>query len=365
MRKNTKYSPDMIRDAFKTIDKDGDGEITKEEVRRAFFLKRRELKGKQGSSGGLEDELLKCSRDADLLFDRADISGEGEISKREFELYMKRNTKHSDIAIAQLFNMMDVDHDGFITRDEVRRVFLKQKKDAANGGDLENGGKMSIGDLLGLEDDEMHDIVDDVYNMFFLAEVGGQAFYYALIIFALKVGLFIVIIIDLFTNRSMPDFNSVDMLVQVTQFFLLPVAVAIEEELIATFFIYSNLKWSPIILELNPCAFKWKYHLGNFFRLVDGLFFLFINTILMLQATDILSMFLNFAALMFLQQIDNIALHLARDGYLTETLEGVANDVFLMKLPRNHNRKLQMLDSLMLFSTYLVLVVLWFLVRVV
>jgi hypothetical protein len=37
--------------------------------------------------------------------------------------------------------------------------------------------------------------------------------------------------------------------------------------------------------------------------------FLYINTYLMLMATNLLSIFLNFAALMFLQTIDNIALH--------------------------------------------------------
>ena len=104
---------------------------------------------------------------------------------------------------------------------------------------------------------------------------------------------------------------------------------------------------------------KAKFHFANFMRFIDGLAFLFINTTLLLQATQVLSAFLNFAALQFLSSIDNVALHLARDGYLTESLETVAGDVLLMKLPKNSNEKLQVLDSILLATTYIVCLVAW------
>ncbi|EED91900.1 predicted protein [Thalassiosira pseudonana CCMP1335] len=325
------------------------------------------MDNKQDSQGSLDDQLLACSRDADMLFDKADVSGDGEISKREFEIYMKRHTKHPDSTIRDLFYMLDIDHDGYITRDEVRRVFLRQKlqnrKDRRSNSDMEAGGKMSMADLLGLDDDEMHELPDDVYSMLFLSEDWSQAFWYAISIFGLKLSLLIIIAIDLYTNKSFPPNEDVPRGVKAAQFLLLPVAVAIEEELITTFFIYSNLKWSETILELNCGAELWKYHVSNLARFLDGLMFLIVNITLLLQADDILSMFLNFAALCFVQTIDNLALHLARKGYLTEPLETVAGDVLLMKLPRNHNSKLQLLDSAMLVSTFAVLVVAWMVVR--
>ena len=54
-----------------------------------------------------------------------------------------------------------------------------------------------------------------------------------------------------------------------------------------------------------------------------------------------------------------MALHLARDGYLTESLETVAGDVLLMKLPKNHNEKMQVMDSLLLAITYILTLVAW------
>jgi hypothetical protein len=168
-----------------------------------------------------------------------------------------------------------------------------------------------------------------------------------------------MIAVDLFVNKSFPDSSKVPSMVKSTQFFLMPVNFALQEELVVTFFIYGNIKWHKAILELNPGAYKWKFHMGNMFRLLDGLSFLFINTTLLLQATDILGMFLNFAALQFLQSIDNVALDLAKDGYLSEQLEDVANKVAFMKLPKNNNELLQMMDSFLMGVTFTILEIVW------
>ena len=297
--------------------------------------------------------MLAVSKDADALFDKADVDRNGALTKNEFELFMKRHTQHSDAAIHELFDSMDEDHDGFITRQEVRNAYMAKKK-----GDL-RGGSMTLMDILGLEDEDMEEIEDDVYSMFFLADVCSQAYWFAILVFFLKLGLIVIIAIDLYTVGFFPASDTVPGLVKTTQFLLLPVNVSVQEELITTFFIYANLKWSKEILELSPGASKAKFHAANFMRFIDGLAFLFINTTLLLQASQVLSAFLNFAALQFLSSIDNVALHLARDGYLTESLETVAGDVLLMKLPKNHNEKMQVMDSLLLATTYILTLVAW------
>ena len=117
MKKHTSHDKKMIRDAFYMIDIDGNGDITRDEVRNAFLQKRRELQGGSlsDSKRGFEDEMLAVSRDADELFDKADVDRNGTLTKNEFELFMKRHTQHSDAAIHQLFDSMDADRDGFIT----------------------------------------------------------------------------------------------------------------------------------------------------------------------------------------------------------------------------------------------------------
>ncbi|EJK46789.1 hypothetical protein THAOC_34526 [Thalassiosira oceanica] len=224
----------------------------------------------------------------------------------------------------------------------------------AGGAGAETRLAHGAGDL---EDDDMAEIEDDVYNMFFLSDSFSAAFWYALMVWGLKLGLIIIIALDIYKNMKVNA--DVPTIVRAAQFLLLPVNVAIQQELITTFFIYANLKWGKQILELNPGATKGKYHFANAMRFIDGLAFLFINTALLLQATEVLSAFLNFAALQFLSDIDNVALSLARDGYLSGSLEEVAGNVSLTKLPRNHNGTLQVLDSVAMTIIFLAIVIMY------
>lgn len=359
MRKHTDHDIDEIVHCFEQIDVDGNGDITRDEVRTAFLKKKREADG--GTVGDNDMAMLKVSRDADKFFDQADVDGNGTLTKNEFVAYMKRKTDHSEKAIFDLFMMMDVDHDGFITKEEVRKVYMNERDQHIKKGE---GGGETLALLLGLEDEDMEKLEEDVYNMFFLAQVGSQAYWFSLSVWMLKLAFIYIIAYDLFTNQSWPGPDN-STIARVTQFLLLPVNVAVQEELVVTFFIYANLKWDKVILEVSPHATSGKYHMANMMRFIDGLSFLFINTTLLLQGTQILSMFLNFAALQFLQTIDNIALQLAADGYLSDKLEDVADNVGIMKLPRNSNECLQVLDSVFMLLTFLLLVIAWALVAFV
>jgi len=312
MRKHTDHDIKEIIHCFETIDVDGNGDITRDEVRTAFLKKKKEVDGK--SMGQADMDMLRVSRDADKFFDQADVDGNGTLSKNEFMVYMKRKTDHSEKAIADLFLMMDVDHDGYITKEEVRKVYMQERQQHLAKGD---GGGETLAILLGLEDEDMEKLEEDVYNMFFLAEVGSQAYWFSLFVWLLKLALIYIIAYDLYTT------------------------------------------------EVSPHATSRKYHTANMMRMIDGLSFLFINTTLLLQATGILGMFLNFAALGFLQTIDNIALKLAANGYLSDKLEEVADSVRVMKLPRNSNECLQVMDSVFMFLVFLILVVAWALVAFV
>lgn len=57
----------------------------------------------------------------------------------------------------------------------------------------------------------------------------------------------------------------------------------------------------------HPGASKRKYHVAMA-CFVDGCYSLLANFVVMLNAKTVLGLFLNFAALHFLQHIDNIAL---------------------------------------------------------
>jgi len=204
--------------------------------------------------------------------------------------------------------------------------------------------------------DEWVDINDDVYNMFFLSRFGGQAFWYSLYIFGLKITLYIFLAKD---ALAIPQPDNVTETVLVTQFFMLPVAVAMQDDLIATYYLVANIKYSPLVKMESPHATKWKFHVANLCRGIDGMFSLLVNFIILLKATEVLSLFLNFAALQFLQTIDNIAVRLCADGYLTLRLESVANQVMTTKLPNKNNAVFRSMDSILFISTFAALLIAW------
>ncbi|KAL7559879.1 hypothetical protein ACA910_005377 [Epithemia clementina (nom. ined.)] len=207
--------------------------------------------------------------------------------------------------------------------------------------------------------EEWVEIKDDVYNMFFLSPVFGQAFWYAIYVFLLKMTLYTFLGLDAI---SLPQPDDTSTQVMVTQFLILPVAVAMQDDLISTFFLVANIKYSPLVKMQNPHATKWQFHVANLCRGLDGMYSLFVNFVVLLKATEVLSLFLNFAALQFLQNIDNVAVRLCAEGYLTERLEEVASSVLSTKLPNKHNKVHRSMDSILFISTYAALIIAWALI---
>lgn len=210
----------------------------------------------------------------------------------------------------------------------------------------------TVQECLGVPEKEMTSNVElDVYNMFFISDLWSQPFFYSMAVFVTKMTLFIVLVIDLQDSATYP-FESkkpgveVKVIVMLAQFFLIPVAIVIQEELMVTFFVFGNLEYSPGIMKRHANAYIWKWYTAHFARAADGIMFLYINTFLMLQVVNMLAMFLNFAALMFFFSIDNVALKLCTDGYWTRSLQECASDVEEMRFAFRQKHKVGCLGFL-------------------
>ena len=92
---------------------------------------------------------------------------------------------------------------------------------------------------------------------------------------------------------------------------------------------------------------------------------LIINFGVMLMADSAAGLFLNFAALEFLQTIDDMAFKLAQEGFFTPTLEDWANHVEEMKLPkRKGSNFMTKLDSVLFIATYENFLAAWFILKI-
>ena len=100
-----------LKEAFAVFDKDGDGRITKTEIRLVM-----ESLGKTPSDQDVED-----------MMNEADMDGNGSIDLHEFVSMMKKKKtkKEEEREIIEAFRVFDVDGDGYVTAVELRKVMAK------------------------------------------------------------------------------------------------------------------------------------------------------------------------------------------------------------------------------------------------
>jgi Ca2+-binding EF-hand superfamily protein len=102
---------------LKALDKDGDGRISREEAAAAPRLAERFDQVDANHDGFLTPDELKAAHQAmrQAHFARIDTDGDGRISRAEAQANAPRLAEH--------FDQVDANHDGFVTKDELRAAF--------------------------------------------------------------------------------------------------------------------------------------------------------------------------------------------------------------------------------------------------
>ena len=239
-----------------------------------------------------------------------------------------------------------------------------QRERSYKDGDLERGPLLKGSGRRGKEDDddERHELYDDVYSMLFLSPANGRVCLFSVFTYILKFLLFTFVAIDLFSDgyegNQLNIPSGVSPTVRAAQFFMVLVLVAMQEDLISSLAL-ANVRYDPAIMKSYPGATKTKWILASILRLFDGIYALGINFCILIQASDVLGMFLNFAALHFLGSVDNVSFHLALDGYLGDHVESIAKAATEATLPMIQEGIWRSFDTLGFIVLYLSCLIAW------
>jgi hypothetical protein len=210
--------------------------------------------------------------------------------------------------------------------------------------------------------DERYEIGQDVYGLIFVSPITSPSFMFAFVVIGVKFALFTFLAMDLLkqTQEDESLFSEKDTLIRATQFLLLPIAIALQEDLIYVYTRIANIRYTKDLVETTPSATKSKFFLCFVLRLLDGIFSLTINFILILITDTVLGIFLNFAALHFLQGIDDVAFQMAHEGFLGDRMEDRCKVVEHTTMARRVGDAFtNSLDSLLFVLTYACMLGVW------
>lgn len=216
------------------------------------------------------------------------------------------------------------------------------------------------------KEQERFPLAEDVYAYLIVAPVHSAPFIFSLAVVAVKIFVYSILTTDI----SLKDFEyevekkGVTMAVK---FFLIPVAVAMQEDLMDSYFFFANAMYCPTMTTISMHATKEKLIFSYSLRTFDGLFSLWVNYAVMLTTDNILSVFLNFAALGFLQSIDDVFYDLAQKGFFGDSLEimsEVCKTITLARRTSLENKclgfiRISHVDTILLVGTLIIAVVLY------
>lgn len=108
---STKEELDELQKAFVSLDKDGNGALSKDEL----------IKGYRATMPSMEEEQIK--KVVEDLMDQADVNNQGEINFTDFIVAAtNREQKLHEEQIERAFKMLDLDGNGFIDVAELKQA---------------------------------------------------------------------------------------------------------------------------------------------------------------------------------------------------------------------------------------------------
>ena len=208
----------------------------------------------------------------------------------------------------------------------------------------------SGGDVIDEEEDDMEyiELPDDVYSMLFIANWRSFAFWYAFFVFTLQLLILFLVGWDLLKDYpNEQDENKLNVpaivdfwQVAAAQGLAILIAVVNQDDITITLILVA-VGISPPFRKALPSlqgkypggATQFQFWLANFLRLSEGLLVVVVSFFFIVQADNVLDIFLNFAAIEFVAELDNLGHRIAAEGWIGNPIKDLAKNLKDTTLP--------------------------------
>ena len=170
---------------------------------------------------------------------------------------------------------------------------------------------------------------EDTFSFIIYSRVCSRAFFLAILVFSFQVAVYALLAYDItdLTNEINP-FKlpvNVEMPVRIAEAFAIVVAVITQDDVQqALNLMRDGYDQDPMnhssLDQTFPKATKAKWILSIFLRAFEGFFGLALTFLLIMQSTTVLDLLLNFLAMEFVSQLDDVVFVLTRAGFFGRTL---------------------------------------------
>lgn len=180
---------------------------------------------------------------------------------------------------------------------------------------------------------------ENIYSLMVVSPIQSWPFVFSVLVAAGKLAILAILLSDI----NFRDLQTEDVKVTVVKFFLIPVAVAMQEDMMDSFFFFANAIYCPSILKHSKVATRHRLMFSYVMRIFDGVLSLFSNFFIMLMTANTKDVFLNFAALQFLYSIDDVFYELVIQGFFGDSMENyskICKEITLSRRPGNDNARI-------------------------
>jgi hypothetical protein len=210
-------------------------------------------------------------------------------------------------------------------------LFQRRKSDS-DFEDGKGGIEVSPQGVISSQEEEKEEVAlpRDIFSLLFVSRITSLGFLYSFCFYALQLGIHFLILYNLL--RDAPEKNplkvplSVENDVIAAQLFALLVSVISQEDMLTSLNMI-RVGYNTDVLDNFPAATRVKWVLSNVFRFSEGILSIAVSFIFIVQSTEVLELFLNFAAMQFVSMLDNIGFQLAHDGYIFGSLQSVTRKI--------------------------------------
>ena len=217
-------------------------------------------------------------------------------------------------------------------------VAMLQKK---GSGDDDKLGSSSIGidgdvDRDDNDDDLSAKLTTNTYSILYVADPKSPAFIFGIVFFLFQVSLASLALVDLLDassqNNVMKIPAGIPTYVRVAGYLSVVLAVPLFTDLLDSVErIHEG--YDTVVLKQAPHATKCKFFMAYSLQFASGALFQTVIFLLIVQSTTVISMLLNFAALQFITEVDDVAFSLAARGYFNQSIKKTCQEVQELRTP--------------------------------